>query len=261
MTGDSVKHDDEFKPRLGKIRSRSVQQDTFLRQIQKAVGRTSGRNWRAWGIKSRFDGSRIGRGSGTGRFLASGDRYNALRSRRVVVKARLIRLAGSSLNGAKAHLRYLQRDGVTRAGAAGDLYDSQRDCCDGEAFLSRCDGDRHQFRFIVSAEDAIEYQDLKPLTRRLMLQMEQDLGTKLDWIAVDHYNTGHPHTHIVLRGKDDRGKDDRGKDLIIAREYLSRGMRERAAEIVSLDLGPRTDHEIQSRLRAEVQQERFTRAG
>ncbi len=171
----------------------------------------------------------------------------------MVIKARLIRLAGAGLSGAKAHLRYLQRDGVTREGAPGDLYDSQSDRCDREVFLGRCHGDRHQFRFIVSAEDAIEYQDLKPLTRRLMLQIEQDLGTKLDWIAVDHYNTGHPHTHIVLRGK-----DDQGKDLIIAREYLSRGMRERAAEIVALDLGPRTDHEIQSRLRAEVEQERLT---
>ena len=67
------------------------------------------------------------------------------------------------------------------------------------------------------------------------------------------YNTGHPHTHVVLRGR-----DDRGKDLIIAREYLSQGMRERAAEIVSLDLGPRTDLEIEFRLRAEVEQDRFT---
>src|SRR5438552_5887455 len=34
-------------------------------------------------------------------------------------------------------------------------------------------------------------------TRDLMRQMETDLGTKLDWIAVDHHNTGHPHTHIA----------------------------------------------------------------
>jgi type IV secretory pathway VirD2 relaxase len=162
-------------------------------------------------------------------------------------------LSPSGLSGAKAHLRYLQRDGVTRDGEPGALYNAQQDRIEGASFLDRCDGDRHQFRFIVSAEEAIEYSDLKPLTRRLMLQMEQDLGTKLDWIAVDHYNTGHPHTHIVLRGK-----DDQGNDLIIAREYLSRGMRERAAEIVTLDLGPRTDHEIQSRLRAEVEQERLT---
>ncbi|MEZ5831669.1 MAG: relaxase/mobilization nuclease RlxS [Dongiaceae bacterium] len=248
-----MQHDDEFQPKLGKIRSRSLPRSTFLREVQKTIGRTSALYWRISGGASRFDGSRIGRGSGTGRLLASRDRYNALRGRRVIIKARLIRLGGSGLNGAKAHLRYLQRDGVTREGAPGGLYDSQQDRCDGGAFLARCNGDRHQFRFIVSAEDAIEYQDLKPLTRRLMLQMEQDLGTKLDWIAVDHYNTAHPHTHIVLRGK-----DDRGKDLIIAREYLSRGMRERAAELVALDLGPRTDHEIQSRLRAEIEQERFT---
>ena len=248
-----MKYDDEFTPKLGKIRSRSLLRNTFLREVQKTLGRTRALSQRISGRKSRFDGSRIGRGSGTGRFLASRDHYSALRSRRVVIKARLIRLAGSGLNGAKAHLRYLQRDGVTREGAPGSLYDSQQARDDGEAFLSRCSSDRHQFRFIVSAEDAIEYHDLKPLVRRLMLQMEQDLRTKLDWIAVDHYNTGHPHTHIVLRGK-----DDRGKDLIIAREYLSRGMRERAAEIVALDLGPRTDHEIQSRLRAELEQERFT---
>ena len=248
-----MERDDEFTPKLGKIPSRSLPRSKFLREVQTALGRASAPNRRRVGSESRFDGSRIGRGSGIGRVLASGDRFSALRGRRVIIKARLIRLAGSGLQGAKAHLRYLQRDGVTREGAPGDLYDIQQDRGDGQAFLNRSNGDRHQFRFIVSVEDAIEYQDLKVLSRRLMRQMEQDLGTKLDWIAVDHYNTGHPHTHIVIRGK-----DDRGKDLIIAREYLSRGMRERAAEIVGLDLGPRTDHEIQSGLRAEVEQERFT---
>ena len=116
-----MQHDDEFEPKLGKIRSRSLPQSTFLRQVQKTLGRTSGLSRRISGRKSRFDGSRIGRGSGAGRFLASRDHYSALRSRRVVIKARLIRLAGSGLNGAKAHLRYLQRDGVTRDGAPGDL--------------------------------------------------------------------------------------------------------------------------------------------
>jgi hypothetical protein len=86
-----------------------------------------------------------------------------------------------------------------------------------------------------------------------MVRMEEDLGTKLDWMAVDHFNTGHPHTHIILRGK-----DDRGKDLIIAREYITRGMRERAAELVDLDLGPRTTNAIENKLRGEVDQERLT---
>src|SRR3546814_142520 len=99
----------------------------------------------------------------------------------------------------------------------------------------------------------MEYNDLKPLTRRLMARVEEDLGTKLDWVAVDHYNTGHPHTHVIVRGK-----DERGKDLIIARDYISHGLRERASELVDLDLGPRSDHVIEQRLRAEVEQERLT---
>jgi type IV secretory pathway VirD2 relaxase len=86
-----------------------------------------------------------------------------------------------------------------------------------------------------------------------MTRMEEDIGTKLDWVAVDHHNTGHPHTHIIVRGK-----DDLGKDLLIARDYISHGLRERACELVDLDLGPRTDDAIEQRLRAEVGQDRLT---
>src|SRR3546814_10667595 len=124
---------------------------------------------------------------------------------------------------------------------------------DRKAWLEPATGDLHQFRFIVSAEDGMEYDDLKPRARRLMQRVEDDLGTKLDWVAVDHYNTGHPHTHIIVRGK-----DERGVDLVIARDYISHGLRERASELVDLDLGPRTDYAIEQRLRAEVEQERLT---
>jgi type IV secretory pathway VirD2 relaxase len=201
----------------------------------------------------RFDGSRIGRGAGAGRVLASRDQYASFRTRRVVVKSRIVKFSASGLKAARLHLNYIQRDGVTRGGEPGELYDAEHDRADGKEFLERSDGDRHQFRFIVSPEDGIRYDELHSLTRRLMAQMEEDLGTKLDWVAVDHFNTGHPHTHIVLRGR-----DDLGKDLIIAPEYLAHGIRERAAEIVSIDLGPRSDLEIEDRLRNEVGQERFT---
>jgi type IV secretory pathway VirD2 relaxase len=206
------------------------------------------------GIRNRrFDGSRIGRGAGVGRLLSGRDRHAGLRARRVIVKTRLVRLAGRGRAGAAAHLRYIQRDGVTREGEAGRLYSDGQDAADGKGFLARCCEDRHQFRFIVSAEDADQYADLKPFVRRLMMQMEEDLGTKLDWVAVDHFNTGHPHSHIMLRGK-----DDRGENLVIAREYISHGLRERASQLVTLDLGPRTDLEIEQRLRRDVGEERLT---
>jgi type IV secretory pathway VirD2 relaxase len=166
---------------------------------------------------------------------------------------RLCKLGEDVTEGARAHLRYIQRDGVTRDGHPGELYSAEQDRIDGKAFIERSTDDRHQFRFIVAPEDGAEYDDLRPLVRRLMTQMEGDLGTKLDWVAVDHYNTGHPHSHIILRGK-----DDRGLDLVIAREYITKGLRERAAELVTLDLGPRSDLEIENRLRNEVEQERLT---
>ena len=246
-----MNHDDDFKPRLGKIRSQTAKRTRkYLHRVLQATALAGGR---FTGSKSRFHGSQIGRGASIGRVLASRDRYSAFRSRRVVVKSRIVKLAGNGLKGAAAHLRYIQRDGLTRDGQPGQLYDADQDRANGKEFLKHADGDRHQFRFIVTPEDGEEYEDLKPLTRRLMAQMEQDLGTKLEWVAVDHYNTGHPHAHIIVRGK-----DDHGKDLIIAREYITQGLRERAVELVSLDLGPRSDLEIENRLRREVDQERLT---
>jgi type IV secretory pathway VirD2 relaxase len=199
----------------------------------------------------QFRGSRIGRGGVAARML--GDRHAGLRARRAIVKTRLVRLAGKAFGAARAHLRYIQRDGVTREGEPGPLYSAADDRADGKAFLERCNGDRHQFRFIVSAEDGDQYEDLKPLVRRFMARMEEDLGTRLDWVAADHVDTLHPHTHIMLRGK-----DEQGENLVIAADYIRHGMRERLSRLVSIDLGPRTDLEIAQRQRLDVRAERVT---
>ncbi|QCB57046.1 DUF3363 domain-containing protein [Sphingopyxis sp. PAMC25046] len=202
--------------------------------------------------RARFDGSRIGRGAATGRLLASRRAGTRNAARRVIVKCRLVRLGGKGLAAAGAHLKYIQRDGVTREGQPGELYSAVEDIADGKSFIERGAGDRHQFRFIVSAEEGDLYADLKPFVRRLMAQMEADLGTRLDWVAVDHFNTGHPHSHIMLRGK-----DDRGANLVIAREYIAHGLRARASEIATLDLGPRTQLEIETRMRHDIGAERL----
>ena len=245
-------HDDEFEPRLGKIRGTSGKQArTYLQRVLQSAA-LSGSSSSAAGA-GRFHGNRIGRGAGVGRVLAARDRYASFRVRRVIIKTRIVPFKGQGLKAAKLHLRYIQRDGVTRDGQPGEPYDRENDRSDGKSFIERAEGDRHQFRFIVSAEDGAEYEDLKPLVRRLMERMEEDLGTKLDWVAVNHHNTGHPHTHIILRGR-----DDLDHDLIIAREYVTHGMRERAAEIETLDLGPRSDLEIEDRLSRQVEQDRLT---
>jgi type IV secretory pathway VirD2 relaxase len=245
--------DEKFKPRLGRVRAGGVSGKRAKKFLGRAVAATA-RTGSSTGVRTRrFDGSRIGRGASIGRVLRSGDRHAGSRTRRVVIKARLVKLGTKGVSASRAHLRYIQRDSATPDGAPGGLYSADRDTADGAAFVERGSDDRHQFRFIVSAEDGDQYPELKPFVRRLMAQMEEDLGTKLDWVAADHRDTGHPHSHIMLRGK-----DDRGENLIIAREYIAHGFRERASAIVSLDLGPRTDLEIEERLRHDVGQERLT---
>lgn len=241
----------EFEPRLGRMRSAGSRRGRkYLHQVIAATVRAGSS---ATGGGRRFDGSRIGRGGPLAAILSSRASGVSGRSRRAVVKTRLVRLGGKGLAAARAHLRYVQRDGVSRDGERGSLYSAELDAADGKSFLERGADDRHQFRFIVSAEDGAEYDDLRPLVRRFMARMEEDLGTKLDWVAADHRDTAHPHTHIILRGK-----DYRGENLVIAPSYIQRGMRERLAELVTLDLGPRTELDVQRALRRDVSAERFT---
>ena len=142
---------------------------------------------------------------------------------------------------------------MDRQGGRGHAYGPTTGAADSTAFEKRGREDRHQFRFIVSPEDAEQLDDLRTYTRHLMARMEADLGTRLEWVAVDHWNTDNPHTHVVLRGK-----GDTGKDLIISRNYIAEGMRHRAAELATEWLGPRTELEIQRAMRREVDQEQWT---
>ena len=163
-----MKHDDDFEPKLGRIRPGEAHHERrYLQDVLKGVARAGGSSKRRDG----FSGKHGGRGSGIGRVLAGRDRYAAFRSRRVIVKSRIVKLQGK-LDAARAHLRYVQRDGVTREGAPGELYGAEQERVDGKAFIERNGGDRHQFRFIVSADDGAEYDELKTFTRQLMRQME-----------------------------------------------------------------------------------------
>ncbi|MCC8950911.1 relaxase/mobilization nuclease domain-containing protein, partial [Bradyrhizobium sp. Arg62] len=241
--------DDEFEVKLGRIGNRRARKATsYLRRIRQEAAKAGAVAQRA----SSFTGGRIGRGHAQGAVLVGRGRSPG--QRRVVVKARIVRIKAGDRGALRAHLRYVQRDGVTRAGEPGELYDAGNDRADGKAFTERSADDRHQFRFIVAPEDSAEIADLKPFVRDLMHQMEQDLGTRLDWVAADHFNTGHPHTHIVLRGK-----DEEGNDLVIAPDYIAHGFRSRAAELVTRELGAETEIEVARKLQQEVAAERFTR--
>src|SRR3546814_11850233 len=133
------------------------------------------------------------------------------------------------------------------------MFDAQGDSADRADFASRCEDDRHHFRFIVSPEDAGEIGDLRRFTRDLMADMAKDLETRLDWIAVDHWNTDNPHIHILVRGV-----ADDGQELVVDRGYLSEGLRWRAEAPATLELGPRRDPRIADGLARRTQVGRGT---
>ena len=210
---------------------------------------------------------------------ATGDRY---RARRAIVKVRVVKLRNAKPSVSRGHLAYLQREGagVERAegldGSAeltptrGQLYGPDEGVeIDGRDFLARSQesfdgrGDPHQFRIMISPEDGAELArvngdgtpNLKDTTRALMAQMEEDLGTRLDWVAVDHFDTAHPHTHIIARGI-----THDGKGLNIAGEYISRGIRGRLEEELTRELGWKSELAIQQEMKREMSAMRVTQA-
>ena len=246
------RRDDDFRihPSAPKNRGQGFVSKVLKQAGKASSGKSTVRRPASASSTGQRPGSRLGRGHTAARF--AGAKLTPM-SRRATIKTLLVNHQRASPQSLAKHLRYIERDGVGRDGEPGRAYGSQTDEADLDAFKERCQDDRHHFRFILSPEDGAELEDLRTYTRHLMGRMEADLGTSLDWVAVNHWNTDNPHTHIVVRGR-----DDTGKDLIIAGDYIADGFRHRAAELVTEWLGPRTELEIQRTLAREVEQERWT---
>jgi type IV secretory pathway VirD2 relaxase len=244
---------DDIALRPGRIRhgnQRARRPDSFVVEVMRAAKKAGhvGKSFRnRSGAKNR---STFGRGR---RAAASLSLQST--ARRVVMKARVVRHHGAKFRSAplRKHIAYLKRDGVSRDGADAQMFDANSDQADEHAFAGRTVDDRHHFRFIISPEDAAELDSLRTFTRELMQDVERDLGTRLDWVAVDHWNTDNPHIHVLIRGR-----ADNGEDLVISRAYISQGFRNRAAERVTLELGPRSEQEIRTSQEREVSAERWT---
>lgn len=246
-------HGDDLKVRPGRIRQSGPGRapKSFVAQVLKATHRAGGVGTR--GRLGKMKRSTFGCGRGRA-FAAEHGLFSS--ARRVVVKARVVRHKGLDFRSAPlaTHVVYLRREGVTRDEQKARLFDARSDAADTAAFVDRCKDDRHHFRFIVSPEDATEMEDLRAFTRDLLREAERDLGTKLDWVGVDHWNTDNPHIHILLRGK-----ADDGADLVISRDYISNGMRARGERLVGLELGPKPERRIHEDLAREVDADRWTR--
>jgi hypothetical protein len=149
------------------------------------------------------------------------------------------------------HLAYLERDGVERDGSPGRLYGPDEEFS-AEEFRKRIPEEKRQFRFIVSPQDGA-HVDLTDFARQLMRQVEKDIGRRLIWGAVNHHDTDNPHVHIVVRGVDRDGDEFR-----IDRGYLAHGMRWRAQEFLTRELGRRSEMDLTAERAVDVGREAFT---
>jgi hypothetical protein len=144
----------------------------------------------------------------------------------------------------RAHARYIERV-VAQGHAMG--FNAQKDDIGLANTLAAWQeaGDRHVYKFIVSPEQGARL-DLKEHARTLVRAMEKDQGVKLEWCAIVHTNTDHPHVHICVRGR-----DTEGRTLVIEDEYIKRGIRQASREIATRELGfQRANDIIESRERS-----------
>src|SRR5207247_6421729 len=153
-----------------------------------------------------------------------------------------------------AHGAYLAREGAQRPGEKGRGFAADRDDLDLARTLKGWEaaGDERLFKLVVSPEQAARL-DLRAHARALMAGMEQDLGTRLEWVAIDHYNTDHPHLHILVRGR-----DDQGRPLTLDPEYIKNGIRQRSEALATQALGWRTGAEILASRARAVERIQFT---
>jgi hypothetical protein len=168
-----------------------------------------------------------------------------------VIKSKYVAMTGEGRKLAARHLAYLERDGVERDGSPGRPYGADEKFS-AEEFRERIPEEKRQFRFIVSPQDGA-HVDLTEFARQLMRQVEKDMGRRLIWAAVNHHDTDNPHVHIVVRGVDRDGDEFR-----IDRQYLAHGMRWRAQEILTRELGRRSERDLSADWAVDVGREAFT---
>jgi type IV secretory pathway VirD2 relaxase len=193
--------------------------------------------------------SKIGRGSSGGRLRKHPSRQFQQRC-----AIRVTYSPNKSAGQWKAHGYYLARERATEKAEKNTAgFNRTENAVDISPRLDHWQqaGDERLFKIIISPEfgDRI---DLEAHTKQLMARIDRDLRTELEWVAVIHHNTDHPHVHVALRGV-----DRQGKAVHLPREYVKTGIRSHAEDLVTKELGHRTEHDAIEAQRREVDQLRF----
>ncbi len=140
----------------------------------------------------------------------------------------------------RRHARYLTRKGSQLDHEPGIAFDRDHDQVDMVQTATgwQSGSDKLIWSMIVAPDDLAQL-DHRQHIRDLVNGMERDLGTKLEWVAVDHRNTDNDHVHLLIRGV----RED-GRELMLDRDYIQTGIRELDQHLIEKELGPRSEHEM-----------------
>jgi len=249
--------------------NRSLRDGEIDEEDSVSVELRAGVSGKSTGIGARLD-ARLKGAPGGGAKRSHAPRQNAATHasdprQRVIVKVHFYKHGGGGAAALGAHGRYIEREGaqlenephadyLSRNGQQG-FYDAAQAGVDGRDRLARWGReDARHFRIILSPENGQAITDLTGYTREVMARAEAELGRPLQWVAVNHWDTDNPHTHIVLRGR-----DGEGARLSLPDNFIKHRFREIARDVASERLGPRTPDDERRAQDREVRAPRLTR--
>lgn len=152
------------------------------------------------------------------------------------------------------HLRYLVRDGAVASEELAPFFDRDGNEIQARDIWRSWRDDARHYRFMISPEHGDCLGDLRAYVREVMEKVGEDLcEPRLTWIAVCHFNTDHPHAHVVVRGR-----RENGAALFISPKYLYHGVRARAREVATAELGDFSRGDEERWIWRETKAERFT---
>jgi hypothetical protein len=151
-----------------------------------------------------------------------------------------------SLEAHKAQIfSYIGREGAGKGGKKAEVY--------GTPLGEYCKNmSAKNFRIFISPQS--REVKLRVLVDSFVRRLETQTGHKLYWRAAEHYNTAHPHAHIIINGT-----DREGKDITIDRDIVKTYMRETARDICTAMAGTRTRGELLADREKQAYADRWTK--
>ena len=147
-------------------------------------------------------------------------------------------------------LSYFAKEGKGEDGKAPELFTDESRTVEDQ--IQPMEKEERYFKSIISPENSSQL-DMKEYVRDFMKGLEAGEGREYHWTATVHYDTDNPHAHVMIRGI-----DTKNRDVEISKETLRYGMRSLASRLATMELGYRTEREIEQQKIKELTAARFT---